>query len=189
MKQITAKEFYALIEECPSIFKDWETITEITEPIFCESSPITHLSKYLLFTGRSPENKTAIFTNCPHLQIATGIFNGYVDFTGSNIKEIKKLEVLQPNNDGWAANFSECKNLKVASGIYAGAVSFFESGIESINDLHIPNPAKSGKYGTFLNCPNLKTLEGWDLSKKINIETQKLQTEIKRRSIWKNQPK
>jgi hypothetical protein len=186
MKKITAQEFYDMIEENPSVFKHWETPLEITEFVKCNKSPITYLSKYLIFSGKDSEGATGNFRHCQNLKIATGSFQGYVTFSTSGIKRIADLTILKPDKPRrWAANFAFCKSLQIATGSYPGFVNFFESGIHSIQNLHIQNPDEDGDYANFHNCPNLHTLQGWDLSKKIDIEPKKLAIEKENRALKK----
>ncbi len=72
--------------------------------------------------------------------------------------------------------------MKIDTGNFKGATVFWNSGIERIENLHIQTPNSEGIYSKFKDCPNLKTLEGWDLSKQIEIEPKKLEAEIKRRA-------
>jgi hypothetical protein len=182
--KITAKEFLAMIDENPSGFEHWDTPLEVTEYVDCESSPITHLSKYLTFSGRNDAGDVANFGNCPNLQIATGNFEGYVCFSASNIKKIENLSIQQNNNGGMSAAFAGCKALEIATGNYAGFVSFAGSGIHSIQNLQIQGSAER-LHAEFSNCPNLHTLQNWDLSKPIWIESKKLEAEKKRRTALK----
>jgi hypothetical protein len=186
MRKITAEEFLNMVAKNPSVFEHWDTPLEITEYVDCEYSPITHLSKHLTFSGRSESGEAAKFFACRALKIATGTFHGLVNFSSSSIEMIENLTVTQPEKDGWAADFHNCKKLKVATGTYAGSVFLLGSGIHSIKNLNIEQPDNSGTYAAFSNCPNLKTLEGWDLSKKIVIESKKLEEERKRRQALKD---
>jgi hypothetical protein len=181
MKTITAEEFYTMISKNPSVFENWETPLKITEYVECRKSPITHLSKHLIFT-KNTDGSAAHFNLCPNLKIATGTFYGCVSFGNSGIEKIEALSITQPNKLGEAATFAYCKSLQIACGNYPGFVNFGESGVHSIKDLHIQNPDKNGDYVAFYNCHNLHNLEGLDLNKQIWIEKHKLQKEIKRRT-------
>jgi hypothetical protein len=184
MKQITAKEFYAMIEKDPAVFEHWETPLEITEPIHCYKSPITHLSPHLTFSGISigPGKVCASFLDCQNLTNASGTFHGYVDFSRSNIVTIKELTVTKIEKEQWSANFNGCKALETATGTFQNFVDFSETGIQRIQNLHIQLPWKDGKYASFSECPNLNNLNGWDLDKSIWIEDEKLAAEKKRRA-------
>jgi hypothetical protein len=173
MKQITAKEFYEMIEKDPSVFEHWDTPLEITEPISCNKSPITHLSRHLTF------HKHAEFAQCEDLEIATGNFKGNVSFILSGVKKIENLYVERETT------FAGCSNLKIATGNFGGYVTFLESGIQRIQNLKIEKPGEDGKYGNFTNCPNLHSLENWDISKPIYIEPEKFEAEVKRRATLK----
>jgi hypothetical protein len=182
MKQITSTKFHAMVKENPSVFEHWNTPLEITEFVRLENSPITHLSPFLTFSGKNETGPgIAMFINCPNLKVATGNFEGAVLFELSGIERIENLKT-KTNNNNWSATFWGCKNLKIATGTYPGFVNFIHSGIEHIHNLQIENPNSQGQYADFTNCPNLKTLEGLDLSKKIEIEPEKLAAEIKRRN-------
>jgi hypothetical protein len=259
-----------MIAETPSVFEHWDTPREITEYVCCDFSEITHLSPYLIFSGKDSDGKVADFESCPNLKIATGNFKGRVDFRnsaiekienlnvgknkrgdsasfymcplkiatgnfegcvsfkcsgvekienlhagenkygraawfdlceflktatgnfpgavnfmGSNIEKIENLHITGKDYNGFSANFSQCKHLQIATGNFEGSINFWNSGIERIENLNIQNPDKNDKYTDFSECPNLQTLEGWDLSKKIKIEPEKLEAEIKRRSALK----
>ncbi len=185
MKKITAKEFLAMIENNPSVFEHWNTPLEITEFVDCEGAIITHLSPYLTFSGKNEKEESARFFRCPNLKTATGTFQNTTDFSCSSVKKIENLHVGK-NNTGFSAWFYSCKSLKVATGNYPGSVDFCLSGIHSIQNLHIENPNKNEYYADFETCPNLQTLGNWDLSKKIKIEDEKFDAEIKRRASLKN---
>jgi hypothetical protein len=183
--KITAQEFYAMIAENPSVFEHWDTPLEITEYVSCRHSKITHLSKYLTFAGKDENEWSASFTNCADLKIATGTFQTGVNFRNSGIQKIENLEVKELNKSKSSAVFWNCKDLETATGTYPGFVTFLHSGITSIKNLHIKNPNDKGIYVSFRNCPNLQTLDGWDLSKTMYIESEKLEAEKKRRAALK----
>jgi hypothetical protein len=184
VKSITATEFLARIKEKPSVFEHWDTPLEITEYVSCQNSPITHLSKHLTFSGRNEVGDSANFSGCENLQIAIGTFYGFV-FWNSAIKKIEDLNILQCDMFNMSATFSGCKNLKIATGRYQGFVNFEDCGIETIQNLHIQSPDEEGDYASFRDCPTLLTLKGWDLSKKILIEPEKLAAEKKRLALQK----
>jgi hypothetical protein len=184
MKQITASEFYGMIEKNPNVFEHWNTPLEIIESINCKKSPITHLSPLLTFSGND-DGTSALFTDCPNLKIATGTFKNFVSFRSDSLEKIENLQVLHGMGTVKAASFSFCPNLQIATGTYPGYVDFWRSGIHSIQNLHIEKPNFPGYYAQFGDCSNLKTLEGWDLSKQIMIEPEKLEAEIKRRAALK----
>jgi hypothetical protein len=142
--KITADEFYTMLEDNPSVFEHWETPLEITEYVYCGSSPITHLSKHLTFSGKRENGDSASFYKCKNLKTATGTFQGAVDFSNSSVKKIENINVGK-NKRGYTANFALCKNLKIATGKFSGFVSFGASGIESIQNLHIENPDEYGE--------------------------------------------
>jgi hypothetical protein len=171
-----------MIEKNPRVFEHWDTPLEITEYVNCEYRSITHLSEHLIFSGRNKVGDAADFSSCHNLKIATGTFHGGVLFDESSIEKIENLHILQTNQNKLASSFWECKNLKVATGSYPGYVNFSESGISKIKKLYIQTPSNDGYFAGFFDCPNLETLEGWDLSKQIIIEPQKLEAEIKRRA-------
>jgi hypothetical protein len=192
--KITAAQFKKMILENPSVFEHWETPLEITEFVDCTDSPITHLSPLLTFAGRDNKGNSASFAKCLNLQIATGTFHGYVEFSHSNIEKIENLTVTETNGNRDSAGFWCCKKLETATGTFKGCASFSGSNIHSIQNLHIENPDKDGIYLLCMECENLHHLEPWDLSKKIDIEPQKIEAEKKRRSslqkfIKETQPK
>jgi hypothetical protein len=193
MKKISANEFYDMIEKNPRVFEHWNTPLEITESVSCIGSEITHLSPHLTFSGNDKASWAADFMLADNLKNATGTFHGYVRFQQSGIEKIENLTITKTNKEQAAATFSFCKNLQIASGTYPGYIDFNHSNIQSIQNLHIKNPNIHGAYADFENCPNLQTLKGWDLSKEIWIEPEKLAAEKERRTLQKfrkeNQPK
>jgi hypothetical protein len=186
VKKIKEQEFLDMINGDPAFFEHWNTPLEIIEFVNCQNTEITHLSPYLTFSGKSKVGETADFSNCKSLKIATGTFHGFVWFTNSGIEKIEDLHITECSTDNWAASFLACKSLKIASGTYPGYVNFAESGIHSIQNLHVQKGEETGVYTNMRNCPNLQTLENWDLSKKIWIEAEKLEAEIKRRNSLQN---
>jgi hypothetical protein len=185
MEKISAKEFLRMITENPSGFEHWDTPLEITEYVQCWKSAITHLSKYLTFSGKDSENNCADFSYSPNLQLATGTFQGFVWFTNTNVKKIEELTITETDKNGWTASFENCQNLEIATGTYPGFVSFLDSGIRSIQNLHIDAPNEIGNYANFENCHYLQNLKGWDPSKAIWIEPYKLAAEKERRALQK----
>jgi hypothetical protein len=185
MKKITANEFYAMIDENPSVFEYGDTPLEITEFVHCNNFPITHLSKHLTFSGKDGDGWAADFAFCKNLKNASGTFHSFVRFTNSAIERIETLNILHAKKDGEAVNFDSCQNLEIATGTYPGYASFENSGIHSIHNLHISNPDIDGIYANFENCRNLKNLQGWNLSKEIWIEPEKLAAEKERRALQK----
>jgi hypothetical protein len=184
MKKITAKDFYQMISEKPSVFEHWDTPLEITEYVNCEDSRLTHLSKHLTFSGKNKFGNSADFSDCKNLEIATGTFHGFVSFAASGIQKIENLQT-GVNKQGNSVSFGNCKSLKVATGTYPGFASFYGSGIHSIQNLEIQNPDKEKYFAHFKGCSQLHTLQGWDLSKKIKIEPEKREAEINRRASLK----
>jgi hypothetical protein len=183
--KVTAQEFLAMIKKNPSVFEHWETPLEITEFVDCHQTGITHLSQQLTFSGRNNIGIVADFSLCKKLKTATGTFHGRVSFEDTGIEKIENLHITEPDNNGWAATFDDCLNLQIATGTYPGFVSFGGSRIEKIENLEIQNPEKDDFYICFYRCPNLKTLKNWDITKKISIEPEKLEAELKRRAITK----
>jgi hypothetical protein len=173
-----------MIEENPSVFRDWEEPAEITEHVNCTESVITHLSKHLIFSGKNPSGNAAVFDQCPNLKVATGTFHGAAFFTESGVETIDQLHVTEINDNKLCASFYKCKNLQVATGNYAGFVSFWKTGIHSIQNLHIQSD-RIGHYAELSDCPNLHSLEGWDITKGCGIEPEKLESEKRRRKSLK----
>jgi hypothetical protein len=192
--KINRDTFYDMITENPSVFKDWNTPLEITEFVdCCRDLKLTHLSPYLTFSGKNEDGVSADFSHCPKLKIATGTFHGTVWFNESAIETIENLEVKGTDDNGVSGYFWYCDQLKTASGKYEGCADFSESAIESIQNLHIETTNSEGYHVDFSNCKNLKRLDGFDISKKIRIEPQKLKAETNRRKslktfIKKSQP-
>jgi hypothetical protein len=186
MSQISEKEFYLMIFKNPSVFEHWDTPLEIIEYVDCNNSLITHLSPYLIFSGRTENGNVANFSDCKKLKIATGTFHGNVSFFDSGIEKIENLIITQANTNKQSASFIGCQNLKTATGSYSNYVNFCRTGIHSIQNLEVKKPRQNGEYADFSNCPNLETLEGWDLSKHIYIEKEKLANEKKRRASLQN---
>jgi len=150
--KITGEEFVELIEKNPSWCK---TITEplkVTTYVDLIKSEITHLSPLLTFNGKNSDGWAADFDHCKNLKVATGTFNGIIDFSGSGIEKIENLTVTVSNDKGESADFHNCKNLKIATGTYAGAVYFTNSGVTTIKNLIIKSTKKSNKKAWFLDC-------------------------------------
>jgi hypothetical protein len=171
--KITAAEFYTLLDENPSIFKAWKTPLEITEPVYLQYSPITHLSPHLTFSGKDEKDRSATFKDCEALEIATGTFHNAVSFKRSGIKTIETLHILSSDYEGIAAHFLGCKQLQTLQGTYPGAVSASGSGISNIENVHIETPNSHGVYMFLYGCPNITQFGKWK-SQRIAIEKWKL---------------
>jgi hypothetical protein len=184
-RKITAEEFYAMIDKHPAVFEHWDTPLEITGYVDCENSEITHLSKYLTFSGRNEWGKCACFDQCKNLKIATGTFHGFVNFALSGIEKIENLHIETPDEHGDAASFGKCHHLQIATGTYPGYVNFSGSGINCIHNLQIHNPNENGEFANLSECKNLHNLEGWFLADPIFIEPEKVEAERKRRAALK----
>jgi hypothetical protein len=141
-----------------------------------------------LNVGKDKAGISASFCGCPNLKIATGDFPGLVDFSESGVEKIVNLNAGK-HEDGISADFLGCKNLKIATGNFEGFAIFLHSGIDTIHNLNIKTPHAIYGYADFNGCPNLQTLEGWDISKTIHIEPQKLEAEIKRQTTLKKPQK
>jgi hypothetical protein len=178
--KITAKEFYAMVLENPSVFEHWETPLEITDAIHLANSPITHLSPQLTFTGKNTDGWSAWFENCKQLKTATGVFKNPPCFYTCHIEKIENLVIQNATKNGLAASFYGCYALKIATGNYPGFVDFKRSGIERIENLHIENPYSDGEYADLRHCKNLHSLAGWNISKPLTIEWEKLEAEKNR---------
>ena len=155
MKQMTGKEFKDLIKKDPSWCKNLKEPLEITTYVDLKRSKITHLSPLLTFSGVDIQGYAADFAYCKNLEIATGTFHGFVQFSWSHIKEIKEIKVTK--SEGmfrYAASFYGCKKLKVATGTYKGFVNFSESKITTIRNLEINVEGSNKKEkARFHNCP------------------------------------
>jgi hypothetical protein len=139
----------------------------------------------LTITQPNYEKEAANFGFCQQLKVATGTFHGMVNFSTSGIETIQNLIITKPDIHGTAAYFTKCPNLKVATGTYPGTVFFNNSRVERIENLNIHPPDKDAYFAGFYGCANLHTLEGLDISQKINIEPEKLEAEKARRSALK----
>lgn len=166
MRSINAKQFKQFINDDPSWATKLKGPVEIRTYANMDNSGITHLSPFLLFSGRDNEGNVASFRGCSKLEKAEGNFDGFVDFgvsyeelevnlesEGGNqdslkdietnedrledkpeeiidlphansvgIKKIGKLNILRPNNKGYAADFSGCIHLTTYTGKYPGHV-------------------------------------------------------------------
>jgi hypothetical protein len=184
MRKITAEEFHTMIDENPSIFKNWKEPLEITEFVDCDESPITHLSKHLTFSGKNKRGWCASFEKCKSLYIATGTFKGGVSFTFSRIEKIENLKVTEVTVEKTAATFDLCEGLEIATGWYAGFVGFSGCNIREINNLHIEKPNTEKIYADFTDNA-LTSLKEWDIKKKIKVELFLLKKEEYRLGILK----
>jgi len=90
MKEISAEEFTNFVTKDPN----WAS--RLTSPIFIKGEvnlknhPISELSIYLHFQD------AADFSDSPNLKIATGTYNGHVNFSETSIEGIENLIILQP---------------------------------------------------------------------------------------------
>jgi hypothetical protein len=133
------------------------------------------------YEGTSPID----FSNFWSLEIVKNSnFKGHVDFSNSNIKHIENLNIGK-NENGESANFRRCKAVEILTSNFEGFVNLRNSRIKNIKTLNIKNPRKDGCYTCLLACDNLETLEGWDLSKPIEIEPAKLEAEKERIALKK----
>jgi hypothetical protein len=166
---ITASAFLTEIQKNPAFCKSLDAPLTILDPLYIHNSPITHLSKHLVF-----KSLLNIF-NCPNLRTATGRFEDGFHFDHCpNLNKIENMESVQLDQELYpTATFSNCPNLKIASGNFYRYVNFTGTGIEKIENLIIQSPNGEGYYACFLECPNLHNLDGWDASKDILIEQEK----------------
>ena len=153
MKKITGEEFCELINQNPSWCKDLKEPLEITTYSNVGYSKITHLSPLITFSGKSISGCVADFDNCKNLKVATGTFNGYVDFTESGIEKIENLLVKGVDHKGMSASFYLCEKLKVATGTFEGFVNFNDSGVTTIKDLIIEKVDTDKEKARFYHCP------------------------------------
>jgi hypothetical protein len=99
MKSITAKELKSLIEMDPSWARTLTEPIEITTYANLNNSKITHLSPYLHFSGKDKDGNAASFRGCTGLEVAEGVFDGFVDF-GVDYDELElNLETKGGNED------------------------------------------------------------------------------------------
>lgn len=166
MRSINAKQFKQFVNDDPAWASKLKGPVEIRTYANMDNSGITHLSPFLLFSGRDNEGNVASFRGCGKLEKAEGNFDGFVDFgvsyeelevnleaeggnqdslkdieTNGNelddkpeeiidlphansvgIKEIGDLNILRPNDKGYAVDFSGCIHLNTYSGKYPGHV-------------------------------------------------------------------
>jgi hypothetical protein len=186
--KINAKHFLKMVEENPSVFKDWNTPLEIEGFVNCQNSEITHLSPHLTFLNH------ATFADCPNLENAAGTYYGAVSFAKSSIQSIdSKFRVFGETNDFTftdnypkgkgglmlSTDFSHCKNLKNLNGNFAYPTRVTHCSIETLHNYTVENPERESTeiYGDFLTCPNLKNIEGWDLKKDIYVDSKLLAVE------------
>jgi len=151
--KMTGKEFVELITKDPSWCASLKKPLEITTCADLGSSPITHLSPLLTFTGKDREI-VANFTYCKNLKVATGTFKGTAYFGQSGIEKIENL-LVETTKQSVASSFYLCKNLKVATGSFSGIVIFNESGVTTIKDLTIKKPENHHRFekASFKGCP------------------------------------
>jgi hypothetical protein len=99
MRSISAKQFKEFVNDDPAWANKLKGPVEIRTYANMDNSGITHLSPFLLFSGRDNEGNVASFKGCSKLKKAEGNFDGFVDF-GVNYDEIElNLEAQGGNQD------------------------------------------------------------------------------------------
>jgi hypothetical protein len=174
---MTSKEFLDAITQKPDFCAGITEPLHIQGNVDCEGHSITVLSQHLVF-----ENE-AVFRFCENLKTATGTFLETCSFAVSRVENIESLYVKQ------TCSFLNCVFLKKANGTFDNCVDFENSGIEKIENLRVNKPNKHKIFADFTGCEYLQNLENWDLSKKIRIEPEKLEKEIRRRESLRNYQK
>jgi hypothetical protein len=136
---LSAKEFKELIEKDPAWAQRLDRPVEIRTYCNMDGSKITHLSPWLHFKGKDKEGNAASFKGCQNLEVAEGVFDGFVDFgvdypedengdiilgevSYVGVKKIGDLKITTPNLRGYAADFTGCPKLKEYKGTYPGHV-------------------------------------------------------------------
>ena len=123
---MTGEEFKALIEKDPSWCKNLKEPLEITTFANLEQTEITHLSPLITFSGEDKYGWTASFHRCRQLEVATGTFKGFVQFSYTSVKTIESLNTLIPQ--GLTAAFYDCP-IKYVPKKYRGTEFIFNKGI------------------------------------------------------------
>ena len=110
MKKMTGEEFYELIRKDPSWCLNIKEPLEITTYVELIYTNITHLSPLLTFKGKNNGNLqwVADFRQCKFLKVATGIYDGFVNFSGAGITTIKDLIIKKSDATGEKARFINC---------------------------------------------------------------------------------
>ena len=149
-RQISAAEFKEKVEADPSWASTLTEPIQVMEWVDMAGSKITHLSKYLHFTGVSGKRLCADFSNCKYLKKLEGNFYCDANFNGSGIDEIGEVKVAE--NGGFALTLTNCKNLKIVKGEFAAAINLSHSNVGDISQLKVI--IRRGNQGTkFEGCP------------------------------------
>jgi len=144
-ERISALEFLKRIEDNPSWAKSLEHPVVVYQYVDLSDSNITHLSRWLRFSGKDDYGESANFCRCTQLENAEGTYDGSVDFSQSSIKHIGRLKVLGVDRSATSAYFYKCKELKKLSGTFYGPVAACESSIEEIENLKITKQNRKGE--------------------------------------------
>ena len=175
--KMTGSEFEKVIEKNPSWCLRLTAPLEITTYAHLINSKITHLSPLITFSG-GDKGWAANFSKCKNLKVATGKFEGIVNFENSGVEKIENLTVDANITSKGVASFRYCKNLKVASGTYSGHVNFSDTGVETIKDLIITS-GFLGIKASILNCP-VKYASKEYRSREYSLDTGIIKTSIKK---------
>ena len=132
-----------LIKDNPSWCKNIKEEIEVTTYVSFTSSKLTHLSPLSTFSGKNIEGWSANFSKCKNLKVATGTFEGTVNFDNSGITTIKDLIIKNPNKYGGKATFKGCP-IKYIPKEYRGAEYNFDKGV-------IKNSIKKDKIEETIN--------------------------------------
>jgi hypothetical protein len=111
--EITNNEFFVLLHKDPSCFKKLSKPLTVTQDIHLSGHPITHLSRFLTFTGKSREDWYSLYaTGCKALETLTGKFHHGVSMFNTPIKNLENLEILSPARKGFHLILEESGHLK-----------------------------------------------------------------------------
>jgi hypothetical protein len=157
-ERITAKEFLQRVEENPAWAKGLEHPVIVNEHVNLSDSKITHLSRWLRFSGKDDHGESANFCRCEQLVNAEGTYDGSVDFSLSGIKQIGRLKVLGVDRSSISAYFYKCKDLKTLSGSYYGPVVACESALEKIENFKVSKSNRKGEK-LDLSCTTVNEID------------------------------
>jgi len=162
MRSISARQFKEFIEKDPSWASKLKERVEVRTYANMDNTNITHLSPFLLFSGRNAEGNVASFKGCAKLKVAEGNFDGFVDFGASYNEMEVNLEAEGGNDDNLSILEKEAKVEKeqdktedIIDLPFADPV-----GIEKIGDIKILRPNNKGYAVDYTGCIHLNKYRG-----------------------------
>lgn len=183
MKEVTALEFYEMVDKNPQCFRDLTEPLAITEFVAIGSRCAQNLSNFLHFRGpNTGSNVSAEFHDCELTVSPKGIFHGAVTFNGCDIKTLENLNITQPDALGNALYLEGTTIQDKLTGTLPGAIitrtidnpAYYEdertyqfgspytyTDIKLDETLHITQPNNDGIYADLSGCVPDITIPTW----------------------------